>query len=337
MNPDDQNKLENADALETLEDPTTVVEPAAPSGGSPAPATPAPPSAASSPPPPKDPLLARLKRRFAHLNIYLLVFVLILVVAVIAAVVGYNTSKRSASNVTISSQTLDQKALEQLANTDASIGGTSQVLNVQSNAIFAGKVLVRDTLEVAGQLQVGGSLSLSGVTVSGSSSFDQVQVNKNLAVAGETALQNSLSVQKNISVNGNGSFGGSLSAKQLTVGSLQLNGELNLTHHITGGGPTPSRSNGSALGSGGTASISGSDTSGSISINTGSGAGSGCFITVNFVSKFNATPHVLITPVGSAAGKLDYYVNRSTASFSICTASTPASNSNFGFDYFILD
>ena len=275
---------------------------------------------------------ARLRRRFAFLNVYLLIFLLVLLIAAVASIIAYNSSKRTASDTAISSQALDQKALEQLANTDTNVGSSAQILNVQSNAVFAGKVLVRDTLEVAGQLQVGGSLSLAELNISGNGS-----IGKDLAVAGDTALQGVLTVQKNLNVTGNGNFGGTVSAKQLTVGSLQLNGDLNLNHHVTAGGSSPGRSNGPALGSGGTASLGGSDTSGSITINTGGSPAAGCFITVTFASKFNSTPHVLITPVGSAAAGLSYYINRSTSNFSICSTNAAPGNTTFGFDYFILD
>jgi cytoskeletal protein CcmA (bactofilin family) len=328
---EDKTTAPSDDSLESLDTPATVVEPSGPTLTSDGPVHAAP--GTESPKPPRR----GLGDRFKSLNIYLLFFILIIIVAAAVGIAAYVASQRSSGTGKISSQTLDQKALEQLAATDATVGSSAQILNVQSNAIFAGKVLVRDTLEVAGQLQVGGSLSLSGVTVSGSSSFDQVQVNKNLGVAGDTGLQGSLTVQKSLNVSGNGSFGGTLSAGQFTATSFQLNGDLNLTHHITAGGPTPSRSNGSALGGGGTVSVSGSDTSGSVSINTGGGPSAGCFVTLTFTSKFNSTPHVLLTPVGSSAAGISYYVNRSTTNFSICTTSNPPANANFGFDYFILD
>lgn len=333
--------LDDSDGLETLEDSSTQVDSpvTSDSAGSPTNEQPAlqQPPGTTPPNPPRRSIGSRIKHFRDRFNIYLIIFIFVLVLAAGLAIVAFLNSKKSSSTANITTQTLDQKALEQLANTDTTVGSSSQVLKVQSNAIFAGKVLVRDTLEVAGGLQIGGNLSLAGVTVSGSSSFGQVQVTKNLAVLGDSALQGQVTIQKGLSVNGNGVFNGALSAAQITTSALQLNGELTLTHHITAGGATPSRTNGSALGSGGTASVSGSDTSGSISINTGGGPSAGCFITVNFASKYNATPHVLITPVGSAAGSTSYYVNRSTTSFSICTADTPAANANFGYDYFVLD
>jgi hypothetical protein len=346
---DDKNEdsLDRRDELETLEDPATVVETADTPAGSPVTAAEPSETAAGSPEaapagsgpaaPPRQPRFGGLKRRLSSVNVYLLIFILVLVIAGVIGVVAYLNSQHGDSRTQIQAQTLDAKALEQLANTDTTVGSSNQVLNVQSSAIFAGKVLVRDSLEVAGGLQIGGSLNLSGVSVSGSSSFGQVQINKNLAVVGDSALQGALTVQKSISVNGSGTFNGPVSATQFTADSLQLNGELTLTHHITAGGPTPSRVNGSALGGGGTATVSGSDTSGTVTINTGAGPAAGCFITVNFTSRFHATPRVLITPVGSAAGGLAYYANRTTSGFSVCDASTPPANTSFGFDYFVLD
>ena len=336
MDDKNENSLQESNGLESLEDAATVVEPTnepTPSTGEPSPA----PAPAQPPQAPKTPRFGGFKKRFPSINIYLLIFVLVLLLAGGIGGYAYISSRKDATTVPIKTQTLDAKALAQLANTSTTVGSTDQVLNVQSSAIFAGKVLVRDTLEVAGGLQIGGSLSIEGVTVSGSSTFGQVQINKNIAVLGDSTLQGSLTVQKSLSVNGGGTFNGPVSATQITTNALQMNGDLVLNHHITAGGPTPSRSNGNALGSGGTSSVSGSDTSGAISINTGSGPSAGCFITVNFTSKFNATPHVLLTPVGSSAGGLSYYVNRTTTNFSVCAASTPPANANFGFDYFVLD
>lgn len=281
----------------------------------------------------KPPLVQRITKK---INVYLLLFIFLLTVAGAIIIVTYLASKKQQDN-TVKTQSLTSDTLKQLATTDVTVGQPKQTLSVQSNAVFAGKVLIRDSLEVAGQIQVGGSLSVPGITVSGNSVFEQLQVNKSLSVQGDASVQGQLSVQKSLSVAGGATFGGVISAPALSVNSLQLNGTLTLTRHIAVGGATPSRTNGSALGSGGTAAVSGSDTAGSININTGSGAGAGCFVTVNFNQKYNSTPYVLVTPVGSSAGGLAYYVNRSTANFSVCTATTPPSPASFGFDYFVLE
>jgi hypothetical protein len=310
---------------DSLEGPTTEFEP-----------TPAPPpeteTDSASPPPPK-----KERRLTKHLNIYLILFVLVVAVAITIVVIAYVDSKNNGGTSKISSQNLSQSTLEQLANGDATLGNSNQVLNVQSSTVFAGKVLVRQDLEVAGNLQIGGTLALNDVSVTGTAQLGQTQVNKNLAVAGSTSLQGAVTIAKSLQVGGGGTFSGPLSAPQVTTGSLQLNGDLVLTHHIAAGGATPGRTNGSALGSGGTSSVSGSDTSGSITINTGSSPGAGCFITVNFTARYNTTPHVILTPIGAAAGGLSYYVNRSSSSFSVCDAATPPAGASFGFDYFVVD
>ena len=273
---------------------------------------------------------------FQRFSVYLLLFALVIVIAAMVTVAAYLNSKSKAKS-TLKSQTLSQSSLSQLANSDVTVGDAKQVLNVQSNAVFAGQVLIRSDLQVAGKLQVGGSLSLTGINVSDTAILGTAQVNKNLQVAGDTALQGGLTVLKNLSVNGGGTFNGPVSAPQITAGTLQLNGDLVLTHHITAGGVNPGRTNGNSLGGGGTASVSGSDTAGSITINTGSGPSAGCLITVTFGSKFNGTPHVVVTPIGAAAGGLGYYVTRSTASFTVCTTNAAPSGQTFGFDYIVLD
>lgn len=282
-----------------------------------------------------QPLVKRLMSRLLNFNIYLLLFIFIIIVAGIIIFLTYNYSRQQAQDKQANTTSLSQETLDQLANSDATVGTSDQVLSVQSSAVFAGKVLARSDLEVAGSLQLGGSLNLPNINVTDTANLGQVTVSKNLAVTGNTAVQGSQTIAGTLQVGGTGRFSGALSAPQISTNSLQLNGDLTLTRHLTIGGGTPGRSNGTALGSGGTASISGSDTAGSVSINTGGGPGAGCFITVTFTSRYNATPHVIVTPVGSAAGGLAYYINRSTSNFSICTSSAPPANASFGFDYFV--
>jgi len=275
----------------------------------------------------------KIRQRF---NILILMFGFIVVVGLGIIFIAYSQSKKSSSTNTIQTQSLSKSTLEQLANNDATVGNSKSILNVQSSAVFAGQVLVKQNLEVAGNLQIGGTVAISNIAVSGTSQLGQVTVSKNLAVTGDTAIQGSSTIGKSLQVNGNGSFGGTLTAPQIATSSLQLNGDLTLTHHINIGGGTPSHSGGSALGSGGSASVGGSDTAGSITINTGGGPAAGCFVTITFTKGFAATPYVLVTPIGSAAGGLAYYVNASPTGFSICDASPPPAGASFGFDYFVV-
>lgn len=277
-----------------------------------------------------------VQRILRRVNIYLLLFFFLLVVSASIVVVTYLANKKTQQS-TVTTQSLNEDTLKQLATTDVTVGSPKQILNVQSNAVFAGKVLIRDSLEVAGPIKVGGSLSVPGITVSGNSVFEQIQINKSLSVQGDTSLQGQLAVQKSLTVAGGGTFGGPISAPSIIVNTLQLNGTLTLTKHIAVGGSTPGRSNGGALGNGGTTAVSGSDTAGSINVNTGSGAGAGCFLTVNFTQKYNSTPRVIVSPIGSGAGGLGMYVDRGTSSFSVCTTNAPPSNASFGFDYWVVE
>jgi cytoskeletal protein CcmA (bactofilin family) len=317
---DDVNALESPDSGGDSNAPaqtsTTVDKPAEP----------------TLPPKPKG-----LKNKLRRFNIYLLMFVFILVIAGSIVTIAYFQSKRETGSSIIKSQTLTADTLKQVANSDATVGSNGQVLNVVSSAVFAGKVLVREDLEVAGNLKIGGTVGLTNIAVSGTSQLGQVQISKNLAVTGDTAIQGAATISKSLQVNGGGTFNGPLSAPQITTSNLQLNADLVLTRHITTSGGTPGRSNGSALGSGGSASVSGSDTAGTVSINVGSGPSAGCFTTVTFTSKYSSTPHVIITPVGSAAGGLDYYINRTSTNFSICDASAAPAGTSFAFDYFVID
>ena len=312
---------DDVNALETPDTPSDGVIDATSSGDS------------KAPPPPQLPKPSLLRR----FNIYLLFFIFVLVIAGGIILIAYFQSKKASTTSTLKTQSLTDATLKQLANSDATVGNSQQVLNVESSAVFAGKVLIREGLEVAGSLQVGGTVALNNLTISGISQFGQVQINKNLSVAGDTGLQGALTVSKSLQVSGTGNFSGALSAPQITTSNLQLNADLVLTHHITFGGTTPSRSNGTALGGGGTSSVSGSDTGGTVSVNTGSSPAAGCFATINFSQKYNSPPRVLITPVGSAGGSIDYYVTRTTSSFSICDATPPPSGSSFAFDYFVFN
>jgi cytoskeletal protein CcmA (bactofilin family) len=277
-----------------------------------------------------------LRNLISRFNIYLLLFVFILILAIGAVIIAAQQNNKEAKKGNITTQELTQDVLDKLKSSDATVGDVKQTLSVESNAIFAGKVLIRESLDVAGTIRVGGNLSLPGIVVSGNSSFDQIQAN-NLSISGDTSIQGGLNIQKTLTVSGGGSFGGTLSAPQLNIQTLQLSGDIKLNRHIDAGGGTPTRSNGGALGSGGTTSVNGSDTAGTVTINTGTGPAAGCFITVSFSQKFNATPHVVITPVGSAAASLNYYISRSTSNFSICSTNAAPASSSFSFDYVAID
>jgi cytoskeletal protein CcmA (bactofilin family) len=297
-----------------------------------APATPA----ADATPPKK---VSGFKKTLKRINVYLLMFILVLVIGGVVSTVGYLNSKKTPKAPTIATQTLTPDTLKQLANSDATIGDTGQTLTVQGNAIFSGQVLIRSNLNVAGTITLGGPLSLSALTVSNSANLQNTQTNT-LQVANGSTFQGTVTVQHDLNVGGATSFSGPVTAGQITVTKLIMSGnaQLSVPNHIAFPGVSPSRStNSGVLGAGGTASVNGSDTTGTVSVNTGNNPTSGCFATLTFAKPFTSTPHVIVSPVGAGAGLTQYYVNRSTTSFSICSAGTPPSNSAFGFDYFITD
>jgi cytoskeletal protein CcmA (bactofilin family) len=292
-------------------------------------------SASGPPPAPKKSFIKNLWDKF---NIYLMLFVLIVVVAVGLLIMTTTQSKEEDKGT--KSQNLTEDDLKDLSNSDVTVGNSKQILTVQANSVFAGSVLVRSNLEIAGSLKLGGNLSLADLTVSGTAKITAADVDNlgvdNLTVGGALNLQNNLSVRGGLNVTGAVALSGGLTAASITTGSLQLNGDLNLTHHIVAGGTIPAVEKGAAVGSGGTVSLSGSDTSGSITINTGSAPPAGCFATITFSQKFASTPHVILSPVGSSAGGLDYYITRSTSGFVLCTANPAPGGQTFGFDYMIL-
>ncbi len=271
-----------------------------------------------------------------RVNIYLLLFIFILVMAGIIVFISIQRSNSELTGSTLPTQELTAEELDSIRGSDAKVGDPKQQLTIESNTIFSGKILAKDSVDIAGSLKVGGELSLPGITVSGASSFDQIRGNE-LAIAGDASVQGALNVQQSLSVSGGATFGGPISAPIITIGSLQISNDLTFGRHLDAGGSTPGLSNGSALGNGGTASVSGTDTAGTVTINIGGGPGAGCFATIIFTQVFGGTPHITITPVGASAAGLNYYITRTTSQFSICSTNAAPGGSSFSFDWLAID
>lgn len=321
---------DSQDGVNSLETPDTVAGPAP--GVTDAGGTVLPPSQSK---PSKFDIQTYIRSLVNKVNIYLLLFIFLLIVAGVVFFIAIQASKNQVKKDQTSTQKLTSDAIKTLAGTDAQVGDPKQLLTIESNAVFSGKVLIRDSLDVAGAIKVGGSLSLPGISVSGTSQFDQVQLNS-LSISGNEAIQGQLNVQKGISVGGNGSFGGTLSAAVITTDKLVLNQDLQLNRHIAAGGATPTISTGGAAGGGGTVSINGSDSAGTVTINNGGGAAGGILANVTFAVKFSGNPHVVITPVCNSACNLGaFIINRTTSGFSIGVSSNPGGS--YSFDYVALD
>lgn len=282
--------------------------------------------------------LSPFKRFFRKVNLYFLIFLLLIVVTGILTLVNYLNSQKVAPEPSIAAQGLTEDALKQLANTDATVGNTSQTLTIQGNAIITGQTLMRGNLNIAGNLQTGGTIQGPSLTISGATNLGSTQINS-LQVATNTAIQGTTTL-RDLNVAGASSFSGAVTASQITVTKLILSGNaiLEIPNHISFTGSSPNRTvNNAVLGNGGTLSLNGSDTAGTINISSGNNPTAGCFAQITFQQVYTSSPHVIVSPIGQAAGQLDFYVTRNTTSFSICTVNAAQANQTFGFDYFVTN
>jgi len=276
-------------------------------------------------------------KKLSFMNIYLVMFVFIVIIAGMITYIGIRNNSKIDDQGKINSQDLSSQAINDITSNNTQIGDPKQTLTIASNSVFNGKVLFRDSIDVAGTIKVGGALSLPGITVSGNSSFESVSIASSLAIAGDTNISGNLVVQKSLTVSGGASFGGAISASQLNIDRLTLNQDVLFNRHIRTGGGVPGVSTGGAAGGGGTSSISGSDTAGTVTINVGGSPSSGTLASINFVNGFESEPHVVITPVGSAAGNLSWFISRTSSGFTINSNNAPAGSTSFSFDYVVLN
>lgn len=307
-----------------------------------------------APPRTEKPKAKGIKALLSKVNIYLLLFILICVLAAAAYTVMYFMNKRE-QNIRLETTKITEETLEQLKTSDAIVGDPQQILTIESNAVISGKVVMRDTLDIAGGLRVGGPLSIPALGVAGSGSFGDLSTNDlqaagNLAVGGILDVVGTATFGENLTVAGDINGGGRLDiGGQATIGgNLNVNGiisakginfdEISITR-INISGNNPSVSVGGAAGGGGTASINGTDTAATVTINTGGGTGSGILATITFTGAFNSNnPHPVITPNGAGCANIGYYVtNISATQFSIATATAPPAGTTCRFNYIVIN
>jgi cytoskeletal protein CcmA (bactofilin family) len=290
-------------------------------------------------PGPQKPKKKGIKRLLGFFNIYMVIFIFLLVVGGAVFAVFYLNSKKVPTPPKISVEDLSSEAINRIASEgQASIGDPDLLLNVQSNAVFAGQILARGDVNIAGKLQLGQGLNIPSITVSGSSNLGTAQVNQ-LSVANSMVVQGELTVQRSLNVGGAATFNGAITAQRVVTSSLTLSGTgvLEVNNHIKISGPNPGHSVGGAVGAGGSASVSGSDTAGRVNINTGQSTPPGCFITVNFRQRFTGNPRISLTPTSAGAALTTYYATTTPTSFSVCTAQGAPTGSTLDFNYFIVE
>jgi hypothetical protein len=245
--------------------------------------------------------------------------VLILLAVVIFVLHGVSKpAKKPPTTVIINTQNLSPGTLSTLENENTN-GSSVQQLTITPNTLFKNNTSVQDNLFVNGTTTVQGAATL----------------NSSLTVTGGLRVGGSANVGGDLSVSG------LITAKSLSVGtftatSLHLTGDVNFGGHLVSSGAVPAITAGNGAGSGATASISGSDTAGTITIAMGSGGVSaGQLATITFHTPYGLSTQIQLTPVNAASAGLEYYVSQSAAYFTLDTATTPAPNATYAFNYLV--
>lgn len=279
---------------------------------------------------------SRIRSFLTNVNPYLILFAVIIVISIaLLIILNRFALNQDEQRLDFEGTELTQESVSELLASETNVGTVDQTLTVGANAIFNGKILVKDDLDVAGSINVGGPLSLPGITVAGDSAFDNVQVDNSLSILGSATIQENLTIQQGLTVAGSLSVGGTLSAGVISADVFEFTGDLTISRHLDTSGGTPNAFSGTAVGGGGTVSISGNDIAGSVTIQTGSNPPAGILARMVFAIPYTSEPSVQITPVNSSSGSLDFYVDRTTTEFSIGTANAPSASTTYKFDYFI--
>jgi hypothetical protein len=292
--------------------------------------------------------LRRRTYRPSHKATFISLVVVAFILAVNAVIIGFVLQNKIKTNnqATAGQVTVSSAALNKIGINNSTIGNSGVKLVVDPNAQFNSNITVAGNTNIAGQLNLNGKFtadntnitqlqagntSLSQLEVNGSTTLTTLSLRNNLAVAGTSQLQGTvtigqlLTVNNNIEVSGNLSVGGVLTTNSFSANSLTSSSALTVDGHIITGGAAPTIGPGNALGSNGTTSINGNDTSGTISINIGINASAGTLASLAFHRQYSSIPHVIITPVGNSINPsniaADFYVYNVTINgFSIGVA-----------------
>ncbi len=252
--------------------------------------------------------------------------------------------KAGLSDVSVNKSLLDQLGVNRSSTNDPSVA-----LVVSPNAQFNGSLTVGKEVKIASKLTAGqtslsqldaGNTSLTQLNVNGSSSLSDTAVRTNLTVVGTSKLQGPVQIDKlltagAINIVGDLTVGGVLTTNTFSARSLTSTSTLTIGGHVVTNGPVPGITQGPAAGPSGTVSMSGNDSSGTIAMNTGLSPTAGIIATITFRTPYSAIPHIVVTPVGSPTGSLQYYINRTATGFSIGTNNAPTAASGYVFDYIV--
>lgn len=256
----------------------------------------------------------------------------------------------------LSTVVTDPSQLGKIGTTEGPAGKNISLV-VTPNAQFKGPVTIDKTLQVGDKLAApnaslstlqAGNSSLTTLNVSGGSTLSDASLRGNLNVAGLSNLQGAVTVAKiltaaSLNVTGNLTVGGSFTTNNFSARSLTAISNLTIGGHIVTAGSAPAWSRGSGLRAGDSTNLFGNDVTGTITYGAGTGQPTlgGDIIAVTFVTAYGATPHIVLTPIGSepkCAQSLPYVSSKSSTGFHVALASPPSTLPGFNcqFDYEIM-
>lgn len=282
----------------------------------------------NAPQPPVNSKPPKPFRSFPHINwrVVIIIFAFLLLSGIAANVaISRKKTNSTTKTINVTTQTLDNGTLTKLSKQLGRNGEVNQQLTITPSTLFKSDVTVQGSNTINGDLFVKGSSTLLGPVATGS----------NLSVGG------GLSVARNASIGGSLSVSGSITAGSLNVGSINLTnlslaGNITVGGHIISTGTQPTVRASVAAGNG-SASIAGNDTSGVVTINTGNGEVlAGELAVINFRTTYGLAPRILLTPVNPESAQLSYYVTEAAQLFTIDTATVPAKNTQYKFNYLVV-
>jgi hypothetical protein len=154
-----------------------------------------------------------------------------------------------------------------------------------------------------------------------------------LSVVNDVYIGDDLVVQDDAEVQGDFKVLGNTEVVQLTV-----KGKI-ITQGLT---PTIVLGASLVVGQNSVATVSGNDTAGTVSYTSGTSnmptydIGTGATVEVVFNAPYTAVPRILLTPNSEASSAVDYYVTKSTTSFTVHFTSLPSASTTYSFDYIVL-
>lgn len=294
--------------------------------------------------------------RPSHKATFIGLAVVVAILAVNAGIIAFvikgqskTATQASQGQVTLSTATLNQLGVNRSTINDAGIQ-----LVVNPDALFNGKVTINGDASFAGQLKLNsklsaadasltqleaGNTSLSQLSVNGDATVTNLNLRKDLIVAGVTTLNGGstinqlLTVNNNANISGNVAIGGTLSVSTVHTSSFVIDSTLTIGGHILTQGSKPLIQAGPSIGSYGTVSISGNDAAGTVAVNPGVGASGGIVAYITFRNYYSNIPHVIVSSIGQDVGSI--YVNRTTTGFSIHVSGPLTAGVGYAFDYIV--